>query len=261
MNLAAAYLSLLTFGLFIKSVEGYDLISFPLSFDPPSDLISTAEDILDIFRSHENAIQHAVFRGAAPFFSQSSTEQFINTEDQFKVVLDVGGMTTDNVAVSFDESKRILTISGHRQSESSSNSYFYSDSHFSRSFSVDPFVQVDQMKASVDNGVLTVWAPKDADRMHHAVRSIPIQAANPPMMTLPATQEDDEPSKKNDDPFHVKERVEKAQLNYNQQQQQANNQKEQDPAPNSDEESPLETLLDEERSQAYKTSELRRRRQ
>merc|ERR1712107_359969 len=47
----------------------------------------------------------------------------------------------------------------------------------SKTFSLDPSVDVDKFKASLNNGVLVVSAPKDFSKLEENVRRIPITAA------------------------------------------------------------------------------------
>jgi HSP20 family protein len=258
MNLSTLYLAIFAFGLFPRLVNGYDLVGGLALFEPSSDLFDAQfEALSNMVRRQQDMFQHSFFRGASALYSSSPQYQMVNNENQFQVSMEIGeGMTSNDVEVKFDEFQRLLTISAHKESTNDSSGYRY-NSRFSRSFSVDPFVQVDQLTANVENGVLTVSAPKDANRMQHAVRSIPVTQAG---IEAPPVEEEPESAEENidivphvkatadSDPFHVKERVEKVQKALNG-----------DSMDNKPFENPIERILDQDMQKAYKASELRRR--
>jgi hypothetical protein len=167
-------------------------------------------------------------------------------------------MNSNDLTIQFDESTRLLTISSHHTNKNEAGSHF--DSQFSRSFSVDLFVQAEKMTANVQNDRLTVSAPKDINRLQHSVRAIPIIDTNKldtlPAMDTPNVEEEpkrvSKPSWKDFDPFHVKEQVEKAQLHL----RQSKNEEGISQQNYAHKENPIEKLLEEDRM----NSELRRRR-
>merc|ERR1712232_101149 len=63
-----------------------------------------------------------------------------------------------------------------RQRAASSESSQFT-SKFSKTFSLDQTVDVDKFTASLKNGVLTVSAPKDLQKLEENVRQIPVLAA------------------------------------------------------------------------------------
>jgi HSP20 family molecular chaperone IbpA len=258
MNLATLYFAIFTFGLFPRLVRGYDLVGGLSLFEPSSDWFDEFDTLSSMIRRQQDAFRRSFFRGASALYS-SPRYEMVNNENQFQVSMDIGdGMTTNDVEVKFDESQRMLTVSAHTESTSDETGYRF-NSQFSRSFSVDPFVRVDQLTATVDKGVLTISAPKDVDRMQHAVRSIPVIQAGVDVTPALETKEEPEPvehaidrnvqgtNDSGSDPFHVKERVEKA--------QKARKEDSMDKPP----ENPIEELLEQDMQKAYKTSELRRR--
>merc|ERR1712232_778366 len=71
-----------------------------------------------------------------------------------------------------------------RQRAASSESSQFT-SKFSKTFSLDQTVDVDKFTASLKNGVLTVAAPKDLEKLEENVRRIPVLAA----VDAPASEE------------------------------------------------------------------------
>jgi HSP20 family molecular chaperone IbpA len=266
MNLYVASLAMLSFGLcsnnFARAIDWTGLSLWEPSrefFDLP-DVFYPTETLSGMLRRHQeyiNSVQHAFFRGAS-----GRSAKIVNDENHFEVTLDISGVNTNDLTIQFDESNRLLTISGHHTNTNDAGYHF--GSQFSRSFSVDPFVEVEKMTAQVHNDRLTVSATKDINRRQHSVRSIPIVDSNkvdalPPGETTNDAEELKQVSKsswKDFDPFHVKERLEYAKLQLEQSMNDEGiSQQNIDPKEN-----PIEKLLQEDRMNAYKTSELRRRR-
>jgi HSP20 family molecular chaperone IbpA len=268
MNLSAVYLAILSFGIRPRFVRAIDLMGLAL-WEPPRELFDLSylfyptETLSGMIRRHQefiDSLQHPFFRGAS--WTSTGDAQMVNDENRFEVSLDISGMNSNDLTIQFDESTLLLTISGHHTKMNEAGYHF--DSQFSRSFSVDPFVQVEKMTADVHNDRLTVSAPKDINRLKHSVRTIPIIDTNK-LDTLPAIDavnvEDErkqvsKTSRKDFDPFHVKERVEQAQLHLQQSKDEKDiTQQNYDPKEN-----PIEKLLEEDKMNAYRASELRRRR-
>lgn len=72
-----------------------------------------------------------------------------STNDSFEVQLDVPGVDFSDLDLRLDESLKIVTVVGQRGGRS-----------FSRGVALDPNVDVEQLSASLKNGVLTIRAPK-----------------------------------------------------------------------------------------------------
>lgn len=280
MNLASAYLAILAFFLCPRLVKTYDDL-LPVSFfDPPSVFFEPPDmwSLSSMIRRHQEAIQNAFFHGASSPHCEVS-----NDADQFQLALDLpDAMSPEDLHVDFDEQTRLLTVSGHHEMTNDETGH-RSVSRFSRSYTLDPFVEVDQLTATMKEGVLMVVAPKDTARMEHALRSIPVNSLDqsdprlgevvpktaaigdgsipviPLDMPDPHLDEEvppktaaigdmDVPDMKDVvwdkfDPFHVKERVRKAQLHEKEEPVLGEN-------PNERLKGPANT---------YKTSELRRR--
>lgn len=87
----------------------------------------------------------------------------IETEDDYRLELDLPGFTKDNVKISVAEG--VLTVSGERKRDHDyDENYFryferkYGD--FSRSFRLPDFVDGDKIGAEYTNGVLALTLPK-----------------------------------------------------------------------------------------------------
>merc|ERR1712159_515250 len=78
--------------------------------------------------------------------------------------------------------ENLLTVQGQRAASSESSQF---SSKFSKTFSLDQTVDVDKFTASLKNGVLTVAAPKDLEKLEENVRRIPVLAA----VDAPASEE------------------------------------------------------------------------
>jgi len=98
------------------------------------------------------------------------------TEDRFRIVADVPGLTAEQVDVSVE--KRVLTINGTRASSNGENdqvvrSERYSGA-FNRRFTLPEEIDVEGISAKVEHGVLTIEVPKAASS---TTRQISVQSA------------------------------------------------------------------------------------
>ena len=274
MKLHTVYLAILSFGLCLRLVKAIDLMGLSL-WEPPrelfdlSDVFHQTEGLSGMIRRHQeyiDSIRHSYFRGAASLWSSPGRTQMVNDENHFEVSLDITGMNSSDLAIQFDESTRLLTISGQQTNKDNGFGYF-SNSQFTRSFSVDPFVQADQMTATVEKDRLTVSAPKDIHRLHHSVRSIPVVDTNN-VLTLPKVDttwdrkeselsSNDRMSSAGDlNPLHtIEKRLSQGMLHLPQLKDEDVSQEIIDPNKH-----PIENQLEKDRMKAYKTDELRRRR-
>jgi len=97
-------------------------------------------------------------------------------EDRFEIVADVPGLTSEDVDVSVE--KRVLTVSGSRsepkeESETTVRSERVVGS-FNRKFTLPKDIDVDQISAKVENGVLAIIVPKSPES---SARQISVQSA------------------------------------------------------------------------------------
>mmetsp|Transcript_118942 Transcript_118942/g.167144 ORF Transcript_118942/g.167144 Transcript_118942/m.167144 type:complete len:236 (+) Transcript_118942:36-743(+) len=98
--------------------------------------------------------------------------ELVDNQDTFKLSIDVPGVPMENMEVVV-EREGYLTVRGHREVTSPDGNSKY-ESKFSQSFSLDPSVDVDHLAANLDNGVLTVTAPKDPAKHEEKVHRVQI---------------------------------------------------------------------------------------
>mmetsp|Transcript_16564 Transcript_16564/g.18893 ORF Transcript_16564/g.18893 Transcript_16564/m.18893 type:complete len:107 (-) Transcript_16564:113-433(-) len=76
-------------------------------------------------------------------------------------------------------------------------------SNFSKSFSLDPTVDVDKFTASLKNGVLSVSAPKDLAKLEENVRRIPITSVVDDITDEKMTTDEDNKEEIDDDEVKI----------------------------------------------------------
>merc|ERR1711982_184696 len=106
--------------------------------------------------------------------------ELVDNNEKFELTVDVPGVKEEDVDIKLEEN--LLTVQGERTSSSESSQF---TSKFSKTFSLDQTVGVDKFTASLKNGVLTVSAPKDLEKLEENVRRIPVLAA----VDAPATED------------------------------------------------------------------------
>jgi HSP20 family protein len=131
---------------------------FTLTGTSPSDLI----------RKQQNLLDHMGFQRTSPSFNVQSDDS------QFKVLVKVPDVKTDDIHIKLDKEKSMLHISG--KTEKVDDSYSFK-STFSHSMYVDPTVHVDDLKADLKDGMLTISAPRDMKQLEQSVQRIPITQA------------------------------------------------------------------------------------
>merc|ERR1712159_444951 len=109
--------------------------------------------------------------------------ELVDNNEKFKLTVDVPGVKEDDIEIKLEEN--LLTVQGQRTASSESSRF---SSKFSKTFSLDQTVDVEKFTASLKNGVLTVSAPKDLEKLEENVRRIPVLAA----VDEPAAAEDGE---------------------------------------------------------------------
>merc|ERR1712093_24641 len=98
--------------------------------------------------------------------------ELVDNNEKFELTVDVPGVKEDDIDIKLEEN--LLTVQGQRTASSESSQF---TSKFSKTFSLDQTVDVDKFTASLKNGVLTVSAPKDLEKLEENVRRIPVLAA------------------------------------------------------------------------------------
>merc|ERR1712232_727544 len=99
----------------------------------------------------------------------SQRYELIDNNEKFELKVDVPGVKEEDIDIKIDDGK--LTIEGQRMAASETSEF---TSKFSKTFSLDPTVDVDQFSANLKNGVLIVSAPKDLAKLEENIRRIPI---------------------------------------------------------------------------------------
>ncbi|WP_103020420.1 Hsp20/alpha crystallin family protein [Salinibacter altiplanensis] len=104
--------------------------------------------------SEENTSPQAVWRPRM---------DLIETEDAYRLHLDMPGINTDDLTISYKDNE--LIVSGERESSrTDENEEFVrverSFGHFRRAFTLPQTVDADNIEAAHDNGVLTIRVPK-----------------------------------------------------------------------------------------------------
>lgn len=90
-------------------------------------------------------------------------EDIMQTEDKTIVKMDLPGIKREDLQIEFQD--QLLTVSGHRQSESSSRygglqRFERTSGSFSRSFRVPDGIEANQVIANLEDGVLELQIPK-----------------------------------------------------------------------------------------------------
>jgi len=117
--------------------------------------------------------QQELFDRANP--RKSVRYQIFDTENEFKVALDVPGVLTEDIDVGIEDDGKILAISGQREKMSASGDTYRVQ--FAQNFAIDDeTIDVGKFSAHLKNGVLVVTAPKDLQRIQESIRKIPVVA-------------------------------------------------------------------------------------
>merc|ERR1711959_451105 len=98
--------------------------------------------------------------------------ELVDNNEKFELTVDVPGVKEEDIDIKLEEN--LLTVQGQRAASSESSQF---TSKFSKTFSLDQTVDVDKFTALLKNGVLTVSAPKDLEKLEENVRRIPVLAA------------------------------------------------------------------------------------
>merc|ERR1712232_914835 len=71
--------------------------------------------------------------------------------------------------------ENLLIICGQRDTRKEGYNF---SSKFSQSFYLDPTIKFDKINAALDNGVLTISAPKELTKVEKKIRKLPITVVN-----------------------------------------------------------------------------------
>jgi HSP20 family molecular chaperone IbpA len=95
--------------------------------------------------------------------------ELVSNEEKFQLTIEVPGVKIEDINVALGEG--FVTVCGGR-SLKDENSWFCSK--FSQTFPLDRSVQVENLKATLKNGVLEVSAPKEANKLEGSKVKIPV---------------------------------------------------------------------------------------
>ena len=138
--------------------SGFDELFHPLG----EDIIPTPF-LTNLGRSSDMAL-----RRTSPCY------EITENDEQFQLAIDVPGVEAGAIDVHLGDGNRVLHISGGRQVKQTAKdgSITESESRFEKKFVLDKKIDSSKMTASLDNGVLTVTAPKHVAT--DEVKKIPI---------------------------------------------------------------------------------------
>ena len=102
----------------------------------------------------------------------SPSTDLVETDDDFRLHLDVPGMTKDDITINLQN--RTLTVSGERSSERTDEREEFvrverAFGTFHRTFTLPDTVDADHIEATYDNGVLTINVPKTEERTRRQI--------------------------------------------------------------------------------------------
>merc|ERR1711959_614888 len=120
--------------------------------------------------------------------------ELVDNNEKFELTVDVPGVKEEDIDIKLEEN--LLTVQGERTSSSESSQF---TSKFSKTFSLDQTVDVEKFTASLKNGVLTVSAPNDLEKLEENVRRIPVLAAVDESASAAAPEQDGESETGGDD--------------------------------------------------------------
>ena len=136
---------------------------------------------------HTPMITPRIF-GGDPIFSKASRDPFmivrksspgheiIDNPEHFQVALDVPGVKMADIDIEIREHDRVLRISGNRKINKTDKdgTVSMSESNFEKSFVMDETVDTTKITANLEDGVLTINAPKDANLVKDKTTKIAI---------------------------------------------------------------------------------------
>ncbi|MFB6098368.1 MAG: Hsp20/alpha crystallin family protein [Salinibacter sp.] len=102
----------------------------------------------------------------------SPRTDLVETDDEFRLRLDVPGMTKDDITINLQN--RTLTVSGERTSERTEEGEEYvrverAFGDFHRSFTLPDAVDDENIEATYEDGVLTINVPKTEERTRRQI--------------------------------------------------------------------------------------------
>ena len=164
MKFTTSVLALVLFGLVPETISGWMLA--PRFFDTYDPFQLATLSPRRLLREQQGLIQQMGFKHSSPRFEIESDE------NEFKVSVELPAeLKSEDVNVTFEKDKSMLTISGARGESSDTYSY---KSTFSQSFYLDPTVDKEKIQADLKEGLLTVSAPRDMKKLEEFRVKVPI---------------------------------------------------------------------------------------
>lgn len=96
--------------------------------------------------------------------------RIVDTNKLFKVAMDIPGVQPEDLEVSVDNESRVVTLVGNRRNDDGDLV-----GCFQKSFTLDDEVDIESLVMQHDNGVLTVWSPKESDSIVRGRRESPMK--------------------------------------------------------------------------------------
>lgn len=96
----------------------------------------------------------------------------VETDDTYRLQLDMPGMSRDDLNISYQDNE--LVVSGERTSDRREEGEEFvrverSFGHFRRAFTLPKTVDAENIRATYDNGVLTITVPKTETEKPHQI--------------------------------------------------------------------------------------------
>ena len=112
-----------------------------------------------------------------PYMARRQNGQVVNRDEDWQVVFAVPGVKPEDVKVKVEDN--LLNVS-YNTADSTNDSSFVSS--FSRSWSLEQDVSIDNIAASHENGVLTITIPKPESkkRVSRVIDVVPLKALGKP---------------------------------------------------------------------------------
>lgn len=142
--------------------------------DPTTEFVKMMDQVFEKASSstYPNTFREKMMnRRGGPMNKATVRYEVTDTDQEIKIAFDVPGMNANDIDILLENDGKILTIRGSRQSKSDEYSF---SSNFVKSFYIDPLIDIELLKAQLENGVLIVSAPKDEKRLEDTTKKIPI---------------------------------------------------------------------------------------
>tara|TARA_R110002020_G_scaffold423688_1_gene632721 strand:+ start:342 stop:782 length:441 start_codon:yes stop_codon:yes gene_type:complete len=120
-----------------------------------------------------NSFYDPQFVTAQPYMARRQNGQVVNHDEDWQVVFAVPGVKPEDVNVKIEDN--VLNVSYNSADKTSTSSFV---SSFSRSWTLEQDVNVDNIDASHENGVLTITIPKpdSKKRVSRVINVKPVKA-------------------------------------------------------------------------------------